>query len=128
MTIGLKQTTVRDKNLKLTLDLLREQSLSSSELAKLLHLSKQALSKITDDLLDLNLIKVTDNVPQTNKRGRKKVNFCINENVGLLVTIVFYAVTCEVSLFNASGKLLKSSILPDCELLTPKHLKIITEM
>jgi predicted NBD/HSP70 family sugar kinase len=128
MSIGLKQTTVRDKNLELTLDLLREQNLSSSELAKILHLSKQALSKITDDLLSLNLIKVTDEAPVSNKRGRKKVNFCINENVGLLATIVFHAVTCEVSVFNAKGTMLKNSVLADCEMLTPQHLEIITEM
>ena len=73
MAVGLKQTKVRDENLKLSLDLLRVHSLSSSELAKILHLSKQALSKITTDLIDLNLIKVTENGNYPNKRGRKKL-------------------------------------------------------
>lgn len=128
MAVGLKQTKVRDENLKLSLDLLRVHSLSSSELAKILHLSKQALSKITTDLIDLNLIKVTENGNYPNKRGRKKVNYCINEEVGLLATITFYSVTCEVTISNAAGKVLQSSLLTDCEQLTPEHLEMIVNM
>lgn len=128
MPIGLKQTTVRDNNLKMTLDILRQQNFSSSELAKILHLSKQALSKITNGLIDLNLIKETADLEKNTKRGRKKVNYCINEEVGLFATIVFYSVTCEVSIANAHGKVIMNSVLPDCEFLTYKDLETITKM
>ena len=53
---GQNQTVVRDNNMKLILFSLLERSMSCSDLADKLSLSKPALTKITSEMLDEELI------------------------------------------------------------------------
>ena len=68
---GQNQTVVRDNNMKLILFSLLENSMSCSDLAEKLLLSKPAMTKITSEMLELGLI-VSNGSKDRRQKGQER--------------------------------------------------------
>lgn len=104
---GQNQTVVRDNNMKLILFSLLERSMSCSDLADKLSLSKPALTKITSEMLDEELIvsaAAGSAAGRSYELGRKKSYLSINENVGIVAAIDFSTVNIRVGLYSLAGQ------------------------
>ena len=88
MTFGKDQTSARDKNLEIIIEHLQKESLSRSDLALKMQLSKTALGKIVDEMLLNNLVILSEE-KGPNQVGRKKVLYEINKDAGLVLAINF---------------------------------------
>jgi predicted NBD/HSP70 family sugar kinase len=120
MKQGSNQTIVRDTNMKLIFDVLMKESLSSSDLAKKLKLSKPALTKIMAEMIDLNLVTLSENgntsLPKT--KGRKKVYFTLNGQSGIVGIINFLGTYVQVLLADMAGEIIEEKLIEDCEFIT----------
>lgn len=125
---GQNQTIVRDNNMKLILFSLLEKSMSCSDLSDKLMLSKPALTKITSEMLELELIVSNEQQNrQPNSLGRKKSYLSINEKVGIVGAIDFSTVNIRIGLFSLSGKVIAMRELPDSEFITEAILLKVAE-
>ena len=127
---GQNQTVVRDNNMKLILFSLLENNMSCSDLADKLLLSKPAMTKITSEMIDLDLIVsggTQDRRPAIGL-GRKKSYLSINENVGVVAAIDFSTVNISVGLYNLNGKEIAVRELADAEFITKEVLARVAEL
>ena len=127
---GQNQTVVRDNNMKLILFSLLEKSMSCSDLAGKLLLSKPAVTKITSEMLDLDLI-VSGGQQDSRSAyalGRKKSYLSINENVGVVAAIDFSTVNIRVGLYSLSGREIVVRELLDAEFITEGVLSEVAEL
>jgi predicted NBD/HSP70 family sugar kinase len=119
MQKGNNQTIVRDFNMKLVIEALKKEKLSSSDLANKLHLSKPALTKIMDDMVELKLVFASENgTTKTNTKGRKKTYFQLNGESGLVGIIYFVGTYIRILLADMTGAVVEEKKLEDCEFIT----------
>jgi predicted NBD/HSP70 family sugar kinase len=119
MQKGNNQTIVRDFNMKLIIEALKREKLSSSDLANKLHLSKPALSKIMDGMVELSLVFASENkTAKTNTKGRKKTYFQLNGESGLVGVIYFVGTYIKILLADMTGTVVEEKVLKDCEFIT----------
>ena len=76
------QTYLRMKNKEDIINLLRKESRSYSELARILKLSNTAIGKIADDLIAKNLIK-----RESDTKGRTGITLSINADFGYVLAV-----------------------------------------
>lgn len=96
MKVGHDQTIARDLNMELILGFLKNDYLSSSDLAKKLKLSKAALTKIMNEMIELNLVMISHKDNNKSEIGRKKTYFKINPQAGMIVVINFASTYIKV--------------------------------
>lgn len=108
MIIGKDQTFARDFNMKAILQLLQRENMSCSELADKIGLSKPAMTKITAEMYELDLIK-TQSKQQTYKKelGRKRVNLMVNPNFGVVAVIDFSTVSIKICVADMQGTVIE---------------------
>lgn len=114
---GVKQEDIRERNLKIVLDKLRDDKLSITDLAKLLNLSKPAVSNILSEMLEQSII-----VECPIKNG-KKTNFQINNKVGISAIVSFGSTYIKIVIIDVSGNKLFQHIIEDCEFVEKVHLE-----
>lgn len=125
---GQNQTFVRDNNMKLILFSLLEGEMSCSDLAEKLKLSKPALTKITLEMLDLDLIVAVNGKDKTEgSLGRKKSYFTINEFAGIVAAIDFSTVNIRIGVYNLLGKELAVREIVDSEFVTEEILQRVSD-
>ena len=105
---GKDQTFSRQINVELVLNLLVERPHSGTELAEKLSLSNATVSSIIKDLVELGAIRVNETT-SINGLGRKRVNYEINPNYGLILGVNISNFHASVSLINAQGRVITSS-------------------
>ena len=107
MEQGKNQTFSREINLKLTLQLLRERSYSGTELASTLHLSHATASSIIKELENVGIIR-QEMTTSLFGYGRKRVNYELNPNYGLILGINISNLHANISLLDITQKVLVS--------------------
>lgn len=110
MEQGKNQTFSREINLKLTLKLLRGRSYSGTELASTLSLSHATSSSIIKELEKVGIIRV-DTTTSLFGCGRKRVNYELNPEYGLILGINISNLHATISLIDITQKVLATSDL-----------------
>ena len=105
---GKDQTFSRQINTQLILFLLRERPLSGTELADRLSLSNATVSSIIKELVDVGIIRVNE-ATSKNGLGRKRINYEINPEYGLILGVNISNMHATVSLIDAKENLIASS-------------------
>ncbi|NLG81012.1 MAG: ROK family transcriptional regulator [Bacilli bacterium] len=83
---GETQSIAREINRKLVIDLLRKHELSCTDMAGILNLSHTAIAKILRELESYEII-VSSNKVISNGAGRRKLNYALNVDVGIVVVV-----------------------------------------
>jgi len=112
---GKNQTFSREINNELVLSILREHPCSGTELADKLSLSNATVSSIIKDLLEQGVIR-QETTTSINGIGRKRINFEINPEYGLILGINISNLHASVSLINA-----KEDVIAESDLLVEKY-------
>lgn len=124
---GQNQTFVRDNNMKLILFSLLEESMACSDLAEKLALSKPAMTKITSEMLELELIVSAEKKERKDGiLGRNKTYLSINDHVGIVAAIDFSTVNIRIGLYSLSGKELLTREIVDSEFITEEILQRVS--
>ena len=105
---GKDQTFSRLINIQLVLSLLRERPHSGTELADKLVLSNATVSSIIKELVDAGVIRVNETT-SVNGLGRKRINYEINPNYGLILAVNISNFHASVSLIDAKENLIVAS-------------------
>ncbi len=132
MKLGNDQTMARDLNMELILDLLKNDYLSSSDLAKKLQLSKSALTKIMNEMIELNLVTISHK-GQDNEdaMGRKKTYFKVNSEAGMIGVINFASTYIKVVVASLDGVIIDEKSI-EAEFITEEDLyktaKLVNEL
>lgn len=103
--IGKNQTFSRQINTELVLELIRERPYSGTELADKLSLSNATVSSIIKDLAEIGIIRVNEATSITGL-GRKRINYEINPNYGLILGVNISNFHAIVSLIDAKENLI----------------------
>ena len=114
-TKGKNQTFSREINNELVLSILRERPCSGTELASRLSLSNATVSSIIKDLLEQGVIR-QETTTSINGIGRKRINFEINPEFGLILGVNISNLHATVSLINA-----KEDVIAESDLLVKKY-------
>ena len=115
--------------MKLILFSLLENSMSCSDLAEKLLLSKPAMTKITSEMLELGLIVSNGSKDRRSYAlGRKKSYLAINENVGVVAAIDFSTVDIRIGLYSLSGQEILVRELIDSEFITEEILGKVADI
>ncbi len=112
---GKNQTFSREINNELVLSILRERPCSGTELASKLSLSNATVSSIIKDLLEQGVIR-QETTTSINGIGRKRINFEINPEYGLILGVNISNLHASVSLINA-----KEDVIAQSDLLIKKY-------
>lgn len=102
---GKNQTFSRQINTNLVLNLIRERPYSGTELADKLSLSNATVSSIIKDLVEIGIIRVNEATSITGL-GRKRINYEINPNYGLVLGVNISNLHATVSLIDAKENLI----------------------
>ena len=105
---GKNQTFSREINVELVLSLLREHPCSGTELASKLSLSNATVSSIIKDLLEQGVIRQNETT-SINGIGRKRVNYEINPEYGLILGVNISNMHAMVSLINTKQDIIAVS-------------------
>ena len=108
--LGKNQTFSREINNELVLSLLRERPYSGTELADRLSLSNATVSSIIKDLLEQGAIR-QETTTSISGIGRKRINFEINPEYGLILGINISNLHASVSLINCKEEIIAESDL-----------------
>ena len=114
-TKGKNQTFSREINNELVLSILRERPCSGTELASKLSLSNATVSSIIKDLLEQGVIR-QETTTSINGIGRKRINFEINPDYGLILGVNISNLHAIVSLINT-----KEEVIAESDLLVKKY-------
>ena len=109
---GSDQRLARQKNMEMIFSLLKDQDLSSSEMATQMGLSKTALTKIMKEMLDANYVFYNEKDIIEERRGRRKQYFTLNPNMGMFLFINFIYQHIEVILYDLTGREIKRLTKP----------------
>lgn len=104
---GKNQTFSREINNELVLSLLREHPCSGTELASKLSLSNATVSSIIKDLLEQGIIRQNETT-SINGIGRRRINFEINPEYGLILGINISNMHALVSLIDTKENVIAS--------------------
>lgn len=102
---GKNQTFSRQINTELVLSLLRERPYSGTELADKLSLSNATVSSIIKNLVEIGIIRVNEATSLTGL-GRKRINYEINPNYGIILGVNISNFHAIVSLIDAKENLI----------------------
>lgn len=127
MTFGKNQTSARDKNLEIIIEHLQKESLSRSDLALKMQLSKTALGKIVDEMLLNNLVILSEE-KGPNQVGRKKVLYEINKDAGLVLAINFAGHHVSVTIANLKHEILDEVKVEGIDFISKKDLLEINKV
>lgn len=105
---GEKPSLIRDINLKLVIDSLRNEDLSVTDLALKLNLSNTAIKKIINELIELNIVSMANKV-KSDVAGRRRVNYRYKSDFSKIAVINF--AQKEIYICDMSGKIIKSEKL-----------------
>ncbi len=125
-TIGKNQTFSRKCNIELVLNMIREKPCSASELASVLSLSNATLSSILKELSDVGVICVNE-VTSISGLGRKRVNYEINRDYGLILTINISNFHAQTSLVNMQQEIIASNDMTISQYDTSSFYQLILE-
>lgn len=103
---GSDQTIARDKNIEMVFHLLKNQDLSSSEMANHMGLSKAALTKIMKEMLEANYVFYNEKDVIEDRRGRRKQYFTLNPVMGIILFVNFIHQNIDINLYNLKGQIL----------------------
>ena len=95
------QAYLRRKNKEDVVRILRQNSLSYSEIAKILQLSNPAIAKIADDLIEDNII-----YRESESKGRGGIHLSLNTDLGYVFVVDFSRWQVEICAFDFAGNLL----------------------
>ncbi len=121
MNFGKDQTSARDKNLEIIIEHLQKESLSRSDLASRMQLSKTALGKIIDEMLLNNLVILSEEKGPS-QVGRKKILYKLNKDAGLVVVINFAGNHVSVTIANLKHEILDEVILEGLDFISKEDL------
>ena len=105
---GKNQTFSREINIELVLNLLRERPYSGTELASKLSLSNATVSSIIKDLVEAGVIRINETT-SINGLGRKRVNYEINPQFGLILGVNISNMHAFVSLIDTKENVITCS-------------------
>jgi predicted NBD/HSP70 family sugar kinase len=129
---GSDQRVAREKNMEMIFNLLKDQDLSSSDMATKMGLSKTALTKIMKEMLDANYVFYKETNVIQDGRGRRKQYFTLNPDMGMIMFVNFIHQNIEVSLYDMKGSniahLLLSTTMHQQEEVLPELMKDMIEM
>ncbi|MDO9628862.1 MAG: ROK family transcriptional regulator [Acholeplasmataceae bacterium] len=128
MKYGSDQTVARDLNVEMVLQLLKEKHMSSSDLAKRMHLSKPGLTKIMNEMIENHLVVFTEEEHLLkNNVGRKKTLYKINPNAGMVGVINFAPTHVKIVFSDLEGGTIDEVDIPNQEFIDEKTLNEITQ-
>ena len=107
---GKNQTFSREINNELVLSILRERPCSGTELASKLSLRNATVSSIIKDLLEQGVIRQNETT-SINGIGRRRINYEINPEYGLILGVNISNMHATVSLINTKEDIIASSDL-----------------
>ena len=113
MSVGRKPQNIGHFNNKVVARLLLANTLSCIEISKRIGLTHSAASDIVDRLLNMQLIKVSDDIPEKRSRGRQHVRYEINVKRAYFVCISFQHACESVSICDLTGNVIWSEKLSD---------------
>lgn len=122
---GRNQSHIREYNRQLVLELLKAKPLSCKDMAGILHLSNTALSKITRELREINLLKECP-MPLKNDIGRRPIKLEINSDLGFIAVVNLEKHFFK--LFDFAGNVLFELTLPSFLIYDINNLKICTNL
>lgn len=123
----LSHVRIKQGNQKRIMDLIQENDgLSRADIAKILNLSKPAVSSNIAELLTTNII-FEDGTNESNG-GRRAVMLKYNSSFGTYVSIIIKPAKLKIVYFDLKGKVLQENILKiDIKNKDPKHVVLIIE-
>ena len=104
MGIGRKPQNIRHFNNKVVARLLLENNLSCREIQKKIGLTHAAIRDITERLSKMNLIKVSNDVPQKRDRGGQHIRYTVDPERAYFVCINFQHACGSINIFDLKGK------------------------
>jgi N-acetylglucosamine repressor len=103
-----KPKTIRDNNLKLILDLYKNNNiLSIAEISKSIKLSRTTVMKINEHLIDAELIISCGKGDSTTEGGKKPQLFSFNKNFGYIICYHIVNEEINIKIFNLSLEIIK---------------------
>ncbi len=105
--VGRNQTYVRKVNTLMIVDELSHRETSGTDLKKLLCLSSATISSILNELLNKQIIKVSQTTSQYGK-GRKRVLYSLNNIYGYILCVNISNLHAKISLSNLKCEVLDS--------------------
>ena len=117
------QTYLRRRNKEDIINLLREQSRSYSDIARVLKLSNTAIAKIADDLIADDII-----CRDGDTKGRAGINLSINQDYGYVIAIDFSRWQIDCCAADFSGKVLVKHRIDNINFLPEDLNKLIEEV
>lgn len=128
MGIGRKPKNIRHFNNKVVARLLLESKLSCREIQKKIGLTHAAVKDITERLSDMQLIKVSNDIPEKRNRGGQHVRYTINEKRACFVCINFQHARDSINICDITGNVLWREKLSDKKVDKNYFLEIIEKI
>ena len=131
MKVFKNQHHIRLNNQKKVISLLRTGQKDIRYLANKLETTFMGATDIVNQLLEIKLVKRTDNKSKKNasndnaKRGRSPALVKINTDLGLTCAIDFSSHELVVTLNDLMGCIIEKRVIPDVLFITEEHLKTI---
>ena len=112
MSAGRRPQNIGHHNNKLVARLLLDDMLSGKEISQKTGLTNSSASVIIDRLMNMQLIKMSDVVPEKRKRGRQHIRYTINASRAYCVCISFQNSYESFVICDILGTLVYKEILP----------------
>ena len=112
MTKAINSAVMREKNEKLILSLINKDAKSRTEIAKRIGLTKSAMTKIMDDLIQRGI--VTEQIEKSNTIGRSPVMLFLNEKAFYVVGINITRRRITVGITDLGGNIVAQDEFPIC--------------
>ena len=106
MGIGRKPKNIRRFNNKVVARLLLENKLSCREIQKKIGLTHAAVRDITERLLEMELIEVSNDVPEKRNRGGQHIRYTVNAERAYFVCINFQYSFESINICDLTGKVI----------------------
>ena len=113
MGIGRKPKNIRHFNNKVVARILLENKLSCREIQKKIGLTHAAVRDITGRLLEMELIEVSNDVPEKRNRGGQHIRYTVNAKRAYFVCINFQYAYESINICDLTGKVIWSEKLSD---------------
>lgn len=126
MVKSTRNTTIREKNIEAILNLLFEENLSASQIARKLKLSKTAVSNILTEMEEINLVSnIANNGADLDKYQRSL--YAINKTFAAIAIIEFGSVYINIAFAYLNGEVFMKEKISDQEFLDLNSLNIVVD-
>jgi len=110
---GSRPKTIRNNNLRLILDLYgKNDSLSVSDISRMVNLSRTTVSKINEKLLGSSLVTPCGKGGSTDEGGKKPELYCLNRNFGYFVCFHILDEFINIKYFDLTLSMVEKKKIP----------------